>query len=126
MAAKSFIKYSFIIFVKIEGISRREVTSLQGLGALGRLERRWRSGRHRRTDFGCGLGINPMAELRRRQEVEEGKLGPRFKGTAHIGLTSISQEWVESSLLLLLAQVALGGGAALFVLTNTEECSQPS
>lgn len=96
MAAKSFIKYSFIIFVKIEGISRREVTSLQGLGALGRLERRWRPGRHRRTDFGCGLGINPMAELRRRQEVEEGKLGPRFKGTAHTGLTSISQEGVET------------------------------
>lgn len=51
--------------------------------------------------------------------MEEDKLGPKFKGTAHIGLTSISQEWVRSSgrgvpsLLLLLSQLALGGGAAL-------------
>lgn len=55
-----------------------------------------------------------MAELRRRQEVEEEKLGPRFKGTAHTGLASISQEWAGRSLLLLLFQVALGGGAGLF------------
>lgn len=50
-----------------------------------------------KADFGCELGINTTAEFRRRQEVEEDKLGPRFKGTAHIGLTSISQEWVRSS-----------------------------
>lgn len=88
MAAKSFFKYSLIIFDKIKGILRREVTSLQGLGVLGRLGRRWRLGRHRRVnsscpaakaDFGCESRINTTVEFRRRQEVEEDKLGPGLK-----------------------------------------------
>lgn len=68
--------------------------------------------------FGCELGINRTAKFRR-QEVEEDKPDPRFKGTSRIGLTSVSQEWAERSgrgvpsLLLLLSQLALGGGAAL-------------
>lgn len=72
-----------------------------------------------KPDFGCEEGINTTAEFRRRQ-VEEDKLGPRFKGTAHVGLTSISQEWAGSSgrgvpsLLLLLSPSALAGAAALW------------